>query len=100
MVTTSYGDNDHGCDSSGCSDNNNSTLDDKRPHNTEAQEWCFRLMNDPEYFEKWRYTDTINGYNILIAELQKLYEQTPTSDRFMRARIQSGMSKRFGKNSG
>jgi hypothetical protein len=51
------------------------TVDDKkRYHRTEAQEWCFRLMNDPEYFEKWRYTDTINDYNNLIAEFQKLYE--------------------------
>jgi hypothetical protein len=53
----------------------------------------FRLMNDPEQFEKWRYTDTINDYNSLIAEFQKLYEQTPASDRFARARIQSGMKK-------
>ena len=93
MVTTSYSDNDHGCDSSGCSDNNNSTLDDKRPHSTEAQEWCFRLMNDPEYFEKWRYMYTINDYSSLIAEFQKLYENTPTSDRFARARTLSGMRK-------
>jgi hypothetical protein len=28
----------------------------KQYHRTEAQEWCFRLMNDPDEFEKWRYT--------------------------------------------
>jgi len=30
----------------------------------EVEEWCFHLMNDPEYFEKWMYTDNINAYNI------------------------------------
>jgi hypothetical protein len=44
----------------------------KRQQRTEAQEWCFRLMNDPEYFEKCRYIDTINDYSNLIAEFQKL----------------------------
>jgi hypothetical protein len=34
-----------------------------RHRRTEAQEWCFRLMNDPEYFEKWRYKDTINDHS-------------------------------------
>jgi hypothetical protein len=65
----------------------------KRRQRTEVQEWCFGLMNDPEYFEKWRYKDTINDYNSLIAEFQKLYEQTLTTNHFMRARIQSGMKK-------
>jgi hypothetical protein len=27
------------------------TVDDKKQYRTEAQEWCFRLMNDPEQFE-------------------------------------------------
>jgi hypothetical protein len=58
---------------------------------TEAQEWCFHLMNDPEYFEKWRYKDTINDYSSLIAEFQKLYENTPASDRFVCANILNGM---------
>ena len=68
-------------------------VDDKKRYCTEAQEWCFRLMKDPEYFEKWRYKDTINDYSNLIAEFQKLYEHTPTTNRFMRARIRSGMKK-------
>jgi hypothetical protein len=67
-------------------------VNEKR-HRTEAQEWYFRLVNDPEYFEKWRYKDAINDYNNLIVEFQKLYEQTPTSDRFIRARILSGLKK-------
>jgi len=59
----------------------------QRQQRTEAQEWCFRLMNDPEQFEKWRYIDTINGYSSIIAEFQKLYEQTPAAHRLARARI-------------
>ena len=60
---------------------------DERHRSTKAQEWCFRIMNDTEYFEKWRYINTINDYNSIIAEFQKLYENTPASDRFMRTRI-------------
>ena len=70
-------------------------IDDKKRHRrTEAQEWYFRLVNDPEQFEKERYMDTINDYNNLIAEFQKLYDNTPTTDHFIRARIQSGMKNR------
>ena len=50
-------------------------------------------MNDSEYFERLRHVDTINDYNSIIAELQRLYDQTPASDRFIPARIQSGMKK-------
>ena len=50
-------------------------------------------MNDPEYFEKWRFKDTINDYNMVIKEFQKLYEQTPATDRYARARIASGLKK-------
>jgi hypothetical protein len=38
-------------------------------------------MNDPEQFEKERYIDTINDYNSIIDEFQKLYEQTPACFR-------------------
>ena len=68
-------------------------LDDEKRHRTQAQEWYFRLMNDPEYFQRSRYIDTINDYNNLIAEFQKLYEQTPATQRYARARIQSRMKK-------
>ena len=37
-------------------------VDDKKRHRTEAQEGCFRLMNDPEQF---------------------VYEQTPTTNHFL-----------------
>jgi hypothetical protein len=50
-------------------------------------------VNDPNEFDKLRYIDTINDYNNLIAEFQKLYEQTPTTNHFIRARILSGMKK-------
>ena len=50
-------------------------------------------MNDLEYFERWRYTDNINAYNSIIKEFQKLYEQTPATDRYARARILSGIKK-------
>jgi hypothetical protein len=40
-----------------------------------------------------RYKDNISDYNNLIAEFQKLYEQTPTTQRYVRARIQSGLKK-------
>jgi hypothetical protein len=68
---------------------------DKR-HSPEVEEWCFRLMNDPEYFEKERYLDSINVYSSIIEEFQKLYDKydkTPVTDRFTRTRIQSGIKK-------
>jgi hypothetical protein len=43
----------------------------------EVQEWYYRMMNDPEYFEIFRFKDTINDYNCIIEEFHKLYEQTP-----------------------
>jgi hypothetical protein len=68
-------------------------VDDKKQHHSEAQERCFRLMNDSEYFERLRHIDTINDYNNLIEEFQKLYDNTPTTNHFMHARIVSGMRK-------
>ena len=65
----------------------------ERQHRSEVEKWYFRLVNDSEYFEKERYIDTVNDYNNIIEEFQKLYDQTPVLDRFMRARIQSGMRK-------
>jgi hypothetical protein len=56
---------------------------DKR-HSHEVQEWCSRMMNDHEYFEKRRFKDTINDYNSIAQKLQKLYEQTPVTNRFIR----------------
>jgi hypothetical protein len=65
---------------------------DKR-HSHEVQEWCYRMMNDPNQWEKWRYIDTLYDYNNIIAELQKLYEQTPVTNRFIRARCLNGIKR-------
>ena len=43
------------------------------------------------YFEKWRYIDTINVYNSIIEEFQRLYNKTPTIDRLARDEILDGM---------
>jgi transposase len=53
---------------------------DKR-HDPAVQDWYFRMINDPECFEKWRYKDTINDYKSIIEESQKLLELTPLSDQ-------------------
>jgi lipopolysaccharide biosynthesis protein len=42
-------------------------------------------------WEKFRYIDTIDDYTKIIEEFQKLYEQTPTTQRYTRARIISGI---------
>jgi hypothetical protein len=62
-------------------------------HSPEVQEWCYRMMNDPEYFEKFRFKDTINDYNSIIEEFAKLYEQTPVTNRFICARSLSTMKR-------
>ena len=36
----------------------------------EVQEWYYRMMNGPEYFERWRFKDTINDYNSIIKEFE------------------------------
>lgn len=51
----------------------------KKRFRTEVEEWYFRLMNDPDEFEKFRYIDSINVYNSVIEECQKLYDKTPPS---------------------
>jgi hypothetical protein len=60
-------------------------------YSPEVQEWYF-LMNDPEYFERWRYTDNIDAYNNIIEEFEKCMSKH-LQQRFARARIQNGMKK-------
>jgi predicted DNA-binding protein YlxM (UPF0122 family) len=48
-------------------------------------------MNDPKQFEKERYVDTIDVYNSIIEEFQKLYQKTPISDHIVRAEILDGI---------
>jgi transposase len=66
---------------------------DNKRHDPKVQEWCYRLMNDPNQYERWRYTDTIRDYSSIIAGLQKQYDKTPASDHLARARILSGMKR-------
>ena len=47
-------------------DHNNDMLDKKRL--SEAKKWYFRLMNDPEQFEKEKFIDRINEYNSIIKD--------------------------------
>jgi hypothetical protein len=66
-------------------------VDDKKRHISEAEEWYFRLMNDPKQFEKERYIDSINVYNSIIEEFQKLYDKIPATDRLAGDEILDGM---------
>ena len=45
-------------------------IDDKKQYRTEAQEWYFRLINNPYEFEKMRYIDSINVYNSVIESVK------------------------------
>ena len=45
------------------------------------------------YNMTWRHKDTINDYNNLIAEFQKLYEATSTTNHFVHVRIISEIRK-------
>ena len=60
-------------------------------HDPEVAEWVYRLMNDPEYYEQWRYKDAIDDYKSVIEHSQKLYNQTPVTNRIMRVRCLSNM---------
>jgi|SRR5919198_3865050 hypothetical protein len=66
-------------------------------HSPEAQEWCYRMMNDPNEWEKFRYKDTIDDYNSVIEHSQKLYNETPVTAKaanpIMRARCLSNMKR-------
>jgi hypothetical protein len=56
-------------------------------HDPEVTEWIFGLMNDPEYFEQYRYIDTIAQYQSIIADSQKEYDQTPLQDQHTRHKL-------------
>jgi hypothetical protein len=59
----------------------------KRPHLSEAQKWYFRLLNDPEQFEKEAFIDGIITMNRIINEFQKMYEETSPTDHILRMKI-------------
>jgi hypothetical protein len=50
--------------------------DDRKRHNPEVHEWCYRMINDPNQWDKFRYIDAIYNYKNIIEEFQKQYEQT------------------------
>jgi hypothetical protein len=60
-------------------------LDKKRL--SESKKWYFRLMNDPEQYEKEAFVDHINQINFIIREFQKLYERSPVTDHLFRANV-------------
>jgi hypothetical protein len=60
-------------------------------HDPKVHEWYYRMMNDPNQWEKFRFVDAIDDYNSIIEELQRQYEQTPVTQRHIRARIISGI---------
>ena len=66
--------------------NNNSVLGKKR-RLSEAQEWSFRLKNDPGQYEKETFVDRINEIKFAIKEFRKLYDKTPVTDHWFRAKI-------------
>jgi hypothetical protein len=57
-------------------------------------------MNDSEYFEKWRYIDSINVYNSIIEEFENymsIHLQQITL--FKDSQWDKAIKKRLGKNS-
>jgi hypothetical protein len=48
-------------------------------------------MSHSEYYEQWRYKDAIDDYNRVIEHSQKLYDETPVTNKIMRARCLSNM---------
>ncbi len=49
----------------------------REQHDPEVAKWCYRMMNDPSEWEKFRFKDSIDNYNMIIEECQKLYDNTP-----------------------
>jgi hypothetical protein len=54
---------------------------------SEAEEWYFRLKNDPGQYEKETFVDCINEIKFAIKEFRKLYEKAPVTDHLLRAKI-------------
>ena len=60
---------------------------DKRRFQKEAEEWHFRLMNDPQQFEKEAFIDRIKEITFAIKELRELHEKAPVTDYLFRAKV-------------
>jgi hypothetical protein len=61
-------------------------------HSNAVQDWYFRMINDSHTFEKFRYIDTINDYNSIIKECQKLLDITPLREQDTRDKIISTLT--------
>jgi hypothetical protein len=62
-------------------------LADKKRRRSEAQEWHFRPMNDPEQYEREVFIDRINEINFAIKEFEKLHDKSPVTDQSFRAKV-------------
>jgi hypothetical protein len=60
-------------------------------HDPEAQKWYYDMAKGG--WEKFRYIDTIDDYNMIIHEFEKSLERTPVTQRYTRARILSRMKR-------
>jgi hypothetical protein len=60
---------------------------DKKRRRSEAQEWHFRPMNDPEQYEREAFIDRINEINFAIKEFEKLHDKSPVTDQSFRAKV-------------
>jgi hypothetical protein len=54
-------------------------LHDDKWHGPDVASWMYRLMNDPKYYEQWRFKEAIDDYNVIIAHCQELYDTTPAT---------------------
>jgi hypothetical protein len=57
---------------------------------TEAQEWYFRLMNDPKQFEKFRFKDTIDDFKKSKKDLAKTQAEY---DEFKKYKTRTAISR-------
>ena len=60
---------------------------DKKRYLSEAEEWYFQSINDPEEYEKEEFVDRINEIRFIVKEFQKLYERSPTIEHLFRAKV-------------
>ena len=62
-------------------------LAEKKRRRSEAQEWHFRPMNDPEQYEREAFIDHINEINFAIKEFEKLHDKSPVTNQSFRAKV-------------
>ncbi len=62
-------------------------LADKKRRPSEAQEWHFHPMDDPEQYEREAFIDRINEIEFAIKEFEKLYDKSPVTEQSFRAKV-------------